>query len=392
MKDNIINSGDFNSSWDYDYALAKIYYEHHGNLEIPSTFRTINGYEKAENGYNYLGRWLRYQKLAYHGLIFSCLDQEKIEKLNAIGMNWELKHNSQERNRWDKMYPLAQTYYAHYKNLDISSDFRTKNGYERDPDGEPLGALIRDLRAVYRGTTNLSLDENKVKKLNAIEMIWDLQQYRWDKMYLLAKAYYDYYGHSDIPNDFKTKNGYQSDPNGEPLGFWIRDLRSVYHGNKGGYLNEERNKKLTDIEMIWDIEQYRWNKMYLLAKAYYDHYGYLNIKVRFKTKNGYDEDATGVNLGGFVRTQRRRYMGYLRDLTDEELFLLEDIGMVWFVSRNQFYQEEIITSENKDRKQVEIHNRLRSYLYNISTQYTFSKEEINQGFMADLNGKYLVKK
>ena len=39
------------------YNLAKAYYEHHGNLEIPARFKTINGYEYDENGIN-LGYWI----------------------------------------------------------------------------------------------------------------------------------------------------------------------------------------------------------------------------------------------------------------------------------------------------------------------------------------------
>ena len=43
------------------YELAKAYYEHHGNLEIPMKFKTINGYEPEENGVN-LGTWIYTQR------------------------------------------------------------------------------------------------------------------------------------------------------------------------------------------------------------------------------------------------------------------------------------------------------------------------------------------
>ena len=36
--------------WCRKYELAKSYYEHHGNLEVPSDFKTINGYEYYEDG------------------------------------------------------------------------------------------------------------------------------------------------------------------------------------------------------------------------------------------------------------------------------------------------------------------------------------------------------
>ena len=37
-------------TWEDKYELAKAYYEHHGNLEVPDNFKTINGYEFDEIG------------------------------------------------------------------------------------------------------------------------------------------------------------------------------------------------------------------------------------------------------------------------------------------------------------------------------------------------------
>ena len=39
-------------SWMNTYNLAKSYYEHYGNLEVPYNFKTINGYDYDENGKN----------------------------------------------------------------------------------------------------------------------------------------------------------------------------------------------------------------------------------------------------------------------------------------------------------------------------------------------------
>ena len=42
------------------------YYEHYGNLEIPKSFKTTNGYEYEENGIK-LGQWIATQRLAFQG-------------------------------------------------------------------------------------------------------------------------------------------------------------------------------------------------------------------------------------------------------------------------------------------------------------------------------------
>ena len=74
-------------NWMRMYELAKIYYEHHGNLNIFSNFKTINGYEPDENGVA-LGRWISYQRKVYRGKDTHKINEEPIKLLNDIGMIW----------------------------------------------------------------------------------------------------------------------------------------------------------------------------------------------------------------------------------------------------------------------------------------------------------------
>ena len=50
-------------TWMDKYELAKAYYEHNNNLEIPYNFKTKNGYEYDETGINLCG-WIRKQRQA----------------------------------------------------------------------------------------------------------------------------------------------------------------------------------------------------------------------------------------------------------------------------------------------------------------------------------------
>ena len=50
-------------------------------------------------------------------------------------------------------------------------------------------------------------------------------------------------------------------------------------------------------------------------------------------------------------------------------------------------QEEVITEKNSKRKQIEMLNRVRSYLNTLDESEVLSKEEINQGMMDVLNHK-----
>ena len=69
------------------YNLAKIYYEHYSNLEIPQTFKTVNGYEYDENGIA-LGNWVSQQRRAYKEKGTYKITEDQIKLLEEIGMKW----------------------------------------------------------------------------------------------------------------------------------------------------------------------------------------------------------------------------------------------------------------------------------------------------------------
>ena len=74
-------------TWEDWYNLAKIYFEHHGNLEIPAKYKTLNGYEYDEKGVN-LGNWIFSQKKAYKGKETRILTLEQIKMLENIKIKW----------------------------------------------------------------------------------------------------------------------------------------------------------------------------------------------------------------------------------------------------------------------------------------------------------------
>ena len=127
-------------TWEDKYNLAKAYYEHYGNLEIPFNFKTINGIEFDENGVS-LGNWIANQRSAYKGYGTNKITKEQIELLNKIEMRWD---NINIMDQWMKKYNLAKTYYEHYGNLEIPVNFKTVTGIEFDEDGINLGRWIAE--------------------------------------------------------------------------------------------------------------------------------------------------------------------------------------------------------------------------------------------------------
>ena len=218
-------------------------------------------------------------------------------------------------------------------------------------------------------------------------MIFDVYNDTWMKNYNLAKSYYKHHGHLNIPRNFKTTNGYEYDEEGFNLGNWIICQRQSYKGQGTCKLTEEQKKLLEKIGMVFDVHSDDWMKKYKLAESYYKHHGHLNIPCSFKTTNGYEYDEQGVNLGNWISHQRQSYKGQITcKLIEEQIKLLEEIGMIWFdENTDQKLQNEIINRQNKTKKQIEILNRLKSYLNTLDENKVYSKEEINLGFVKKLN-------
>ncbi len=273
--------------WDNWYALATKYYEVYGDLEIPYNFKTINGYEKDESGYN-LGFWIEKQRKK------ETPETQRGEQLLKIGMRFENKQTSS----WDDWYALATKYYEVYGDLEVPIMFKTKNGQDYDESGYSLRAWIASQRIkespeTQRGQQLLKIGMRFEKKRADLS---------WADWYGLATKYYEYNGDLEIPFSFKTKNGYEYDESGYNLGMWIKTQRRTETPET------QRGEQLLKIGMRFENKNKSlpWDDWYALATKYYEVYGDLEVPKNFKTKNGYEYDESGYNLGMWIMTQRRR--------------------------------------------------------------------------------------
>ena len=214
----------------------------------------------------------------------------------------------------------------------------------------------------------------------------------WMYKYSLAKVYFEHHGNLEIPCGYKTLNGYEYTEEGIALGTWLNTQRKAYKGMSNCKITEEQIKLLEEIGMHFEIRDNNeeWNKKYELAKAYFEHNGNLEIPQSYKTLNGYEYAEGGIALGVWVITQRQAYKGQgTNKITEIQIKLLEEIRMKWFlkIGTDKKNQEEIITEKNSKRKQIEMLNRVRTYLNTLDESEVLSKEEINQGMMDVLNNK-----
>lgn len=225
----------FEDEWHNKFEYAKVYFENHGNLLVPISFKTNDGFTYDENGVINLGKWISNQRS-----VFSNLSKERQQLLNSIGFVigvFDVK--------WLKNYELAKAYYEHFGNLNVPVTFRTNNGFSIDEEGVTnLGYWVNNQRIKFS-----TLSQEQQELLNSIGFILDPNEEKWLKYYELAKRYYEHYGNLQIPRDFITRNGISFDADGEKLGIWIgrQRIRCNLESNHG--------IMLTRIGMIWNSKK-----------------------------------------------------------------------------------------------------------------------------------------
>ena len=322
-------------SWEEMYALAKVYYETYGNLEIPQSFKTFNGKDYDENGIA-LGTWINRQRTSKKK---GSLSHEREEMLLQIGMRFDNKKNTMS---WEEMYALAKVYYETYDNLEIPSEFKTFNGKDYDKNGYALGQWIVTQR---KNKKKGFLSQDRETLLLQIGMRFNSKNLSWEEWYALAKVYYETYGNLEIPSKFKTFNGKDYDENGFALGIWIHTQRT---SKKNGTLSREREEMLLQIGMRFDNKILLWEEWYALAKVYYETYGNLEIPQKFKTFNGKDYDENGFALGAWINHQRISKKNGA--LSSEREILLNNIGMIWDTRKNKSDIEKVCHDYNINYK------------------------------------------
>ena len=271
------------ATWDMYYASAKQYYKENGNLEVPARYITEEGYA--------LGSWLNNQKAIRKGTIVGKLTEDQIQKLDSIGMIWDLLDYF-----WEQNFKLAKEYYLTYGNLDIPTNYKST-------DGKHLGNWILRQRQLYKSN---SLTDEQIKKLDSIGMDWmDRVDRIWENGFIEAKNYSEEYGNLSVPKNYRSNTDF-------PLGIWIQRQRSLYKNNK---ISEDRIKRLTNVGMNWNPDN--WESRFNLVKQYYEEHGNINISQK--------EVIQGIWLGKWIVSQKKAMQE--GKLTHEQIEMLKTLPM-----------------------------------------------------------------
>ncbi len=363
-----------NDSWIDMYKLAKAYYEHHKNLYVPNDFTTNDGYTFDKEGKN-LYNWIEEQKEKSKNS--ELLDYQK-DLLNKLGIDWQLNNDL----RWDKYYNLAKSYYHYHHNLEVPKRFVTKNGYDYDSDGDNLGFWIFNQRASYKRG---ELSSARIEKLNQIGMrfVCEDADTKWFNSYQLLKAYKEHNGNLDIPEDFKTINGYEYDDNGKNIRNFLESQKAI---NRSGGLSPQKKKLLEElgVDLTYIDRNKEWGSYYQLVKAYYEHYKNIQVPINFCTENGYEysDSEDSKNIYTWLNTQKARYRA--NKLSKERQILLEEIGFKDIVTKTKSKGNNEV--DKKWLQNFALAKKYYEHNHNLKIPRRFRTKD---GYTYDNNGKQL---
>lgn len=275
------------AAWEKGFASAQKYRTEHGDLLVPVRYRDKNDFA--------LGEWIVYNRQRYLG---GNLTQNRIERLEAIGMVW-----STSNDLWEQNYAAATQYYLEHGDLEVPIKYETPSGFG-------LGVWLGAQRAAHKAG---ELPQEQVERLDALGMDWTNRNDRkWMSLYDVAAAYYHEHGSLNVPSEYVT-------PDGVLLGKWVARQRYAYLNpdRSSARVTPERKVLLDKLGMVW--EKYDpWQERYDLALAYKTEHGDLEIPSVYKT-------ADGVWLGSWVSRQRQALNSGSSALSSERRKLLRTL-------------------------------------------------------------------
>jgi DNA or RNA helicases of superfamily II len=207
-------SDKYTRQWERGYRQAQRHHRAHGNLAVPISYVDEQGYP--------LGKWL---KNHVDGSIK--LTQERKEKLDRLGMQWE------KEDAWGKRIELCRSYYESNGNLDISQDVVV--------DGVWLGKWISEQRKAYKAQ---GLTGEQVSELEGVGVDWLSPGERlWERYYAGAVEFFEVHGHLDVPGDYRT-------PDGLALRRWVNTQLK-----RRSALSAEQIQRLNAIKIDWQFSR-----------------------------------------------------------------------------------------------------------------------------------------
>lgn len=217
--------------------------------------------------------------------------------------------------RWERRIRDLRAFREAYGHVSVST---------RDAENAQLGNWVHIQRVQYKafldgGKTHLTRE--RVRELDREQFVWDGTEAQWTETLEDLRRYRRLYGNAMVPRSEGK------------LGRWVHNQRSEYRyylAKKPSLMTEERIRLLEEEGFVWNMNDYRWQKMFQHVVAFKNTEGGWPAK----------KDKDSIALFNWVKEQRREYKNFLKngkstlskyriDALNQEKFIWDPWELQW---------------------------------------------------------------
>ena len=232
-----------------------------------------------------LGSWVQSKRNRQNDLSL-----EQIQDLDTLEFFW----GNVDDAKWEEGFNALETYKKEFGDCWVNGLYTTQSGYT-------LGSWVQRQR-----TGKSMLAAGYINRLDALGFIWDPRTDKWEKGFQELILYKTTFA------DLLVAALYIS-PSGFGLGKWINRHRT--HKER---LSPEQVKRLEDLDFVWDVLQYQWDKGFQELAIYQKEFGDCLVVGSYISSSGF-------KLGAWVSKQRSRK----ENMPSDRIKRLNALGFVW---------------------------------------------------------------
>ena len=134
------------------------------------------------------------------------------------------------------------------------------------------------------------MDAERERRLEEAGVTWDVLDAQWEENFALLVEYRDREGHCDVPKKHEER--------GAKLGTWLGTQRKA---RKKGVLDAEKERRLEEAGVTWDVLDAQWEENFEAAGGVGDREGTCDVP-----RNHEERGARAWHLAGHQRTARAK--------------------------------------------------------------------------------------